>query len=71
VSQDDSILPGVALGYDIYPDIGLLFFRGQGEIPHSEKMRVMLAWLRDSEYQCCTAALIDFAGVRTIPRVGG
>jgi hypothetical protein len=59
----------VALGYDIYLDIGLLFIRGQGEVPHAERMRVMLAWLRDPAYEQCTDALIDFAGVTSTPRI--
>jgi hypothetical protein len=32
-------------------------------------MCVMLAWLRDPEYQRCTDALIDFAGVTSTPTV--
>jgi hypothetical protein len=57
------------LGYDIYPEIGLLFIRGQGVVPQHERMRAMLAWLRDPEYERCSDALIDFAGVKSAPRV--
>jgi hypothetical protein len=60
---------GVSLGYDIYPDIGLLFIRGQGAVPHSEQMRTMLAWLHDPQYKCCHDALIDFAGVTSRPKL--
>jgi hypothetical protein len=59
----------MSLGYDIYPDIGLLFIRGQGAITQQERMRAMLAWLRDPEYESCRDALIDFAGVQSTPRM--
>ena len=29
----------------------------------------MLAWLRDPQYERCTDALIDLAGVKTTPKV--
>src|SRR6516225_5479963 len=45
-----AILCGVSLGYDIYPDISLLFIRGQGVITHSEWVYAMLAWLHDPGY---------------------
>jgi hypothetical protein len=47
----------MSLGYDIYPDIGLLFIRGQGVIAQREPMDAMLAWLRDPEYERCSDAL--------------
>jgi hypothetical protein len=57
------------LGYDIYPDIGLLFVRGQGKVPQAEQMSVMLASFRDPQYGCCNDALIDVADVTSTPRV--
>ena len=61
---------GMSLGYDIYADIGLLYIRGQGVITQRERMSAMLAWLRDPQYEGCTDALIDFADVKTTPKVG-
>jgi hypothetical protein len=63
------MLCGVPLGYDIYPDIGLLFMRGQGKVPQSERMDAMLASFRDPQYGCCSDALIDIADVTSTPRV--
>jgi len=57
------------LGYDIYADIGLLYIRGQGVVTQSERMGAMLAWLRDPQYELCTDALIDLAGVKTTPKM--
>jgi hypothetical protein len=57
----------VSFGYDIYTDIGLLFIRGQGVITQRERMRTMLAWLRDPDYQRCNDALVDLAGVKSTP----
>ena len=59
----------MSLGYDIYTDIGLLYIRGQGVVTQRERMGTMLAWLRDPQYERCTDALIDLAGVKTTPRV--
>jgi hypothetical protein len=59
----------VPLGYDIYPDIGLLFVRGQGKILQSEQMDAMLASFRDPQYGCCRDALIDVTDVTSTPRV--
>jgi hypothetical protein len=59
----------MSLGYDIYPDIGLLFIRGQGVITQQERMSAMLAWLRDPQYGRCRDALIDFAGAQSTPRM--
>jgi hypothetical protein len=64
-----AILCGVSLGYDIYPDISLLFIRGQGVITHSEWVYAMLAWLHDPGYPHCRDALVDLAGVQTIPKI--
>ena len=60
---------GMSLGYDIYEDIGLLYIRGQGEITQAEQMDAMLAWLREPQYEHCTDALFDLAGVKTTPKV--
>ena len=59
----------MSLGYDIYTDIGLLYIRGQGVITQRERMGTMLAWLRDPQYEGCTDALIDLAGVKTTPKI--
>ena len=59
----------MSLGYDIYTDIGLLYIRGQGVVTQRERMGTMLAWLRDPQYERCTDALIDLAGVKTTPKV--
>jgi hypothetical protein len=59
----------MSLGYDIYTDIGLLYIRGQGVITQRERMSAMLAWLRDPQYEGCTDALVDLAGVKTTPAV--
>jgi len=57
------------LGYDIYPDIGLLYIRGQGAITQRQRMSTMLAWLREPEYQNCRDVLVDLADVTTTPKV--
>jgi hypothetical protein len=59
----------MALGYDFYPDIGLLFIRGQGAISQAEYMHAMLAWLRDPYYEDCIDSLIDFAAVKSPPTI--
>ena len=58
------------LGYDIYPNIGLLYIRGQGVTTQHERMSAMLAWLREPQDQGCTDALIDFTDVTATPTVG-
>jgi hypothetical protein len=58
------------LGYDIYPDIGLLFIRGQGVITHHQWITTMLAWLHDPQYEGCSHALVDLAGVESTPKMG-
>jgi hypothetical protein len=59
----------MSLGYDFYEDIGLLYFRGQGEITQAERMDAMLSCLREPQYQNCTDALIDIAGMKTTPKI--
>ena len=59
----------MSLGYDIYADIGLLYIRGQGVTTQRERMTAMLAWLREPQYEGCTDALIDLAGVKTTPKM--
>jgi hypothetical protein len=58
------------LGYDIYPDIGLLFVRGQGVITQHEWIRTMVAWLHDPQYERCRDAFVDLAGVESTPKMG-
>jgi hypothetical protein len=60
----------MSFGYDIYADIGLLYIRGQGVVTQHERMGAMLAWLRDPNYEGCSVALMDLAGVKTTPKVG-
>jgi hypothetical protein len=38
-------------------------------ITQPERIRALLAWLRDPQYERCTHALIDFAGTQSTPRV--
>ena len=57
------------LGFHIYPDLGLLFIRAQGAITQDERMRTMLAWLRDPQYQRCVDALFDVTTATTTPTV--
>jgi hypothetical protein len=58
------------LGYDIYPDIALLFIRGQGMITQREWIHTMVAWLDDPQYEHCRDAFVDLAGVESTPKVG-
>src|SRR3954469_14145706 len=58
------------LGYDFYPEINLVFVRAQGVITQRERIRMMLACLRDPQYERCSEALFDTAGVRSPPRIG-
>ena len=60
----------MSFGYDIYTDIGLLYIRGQGVITQDQRLGVMLAWLRDPDYEDCTDALIDLADAKTTPKIG-
>jgi hypothetical protein len=57
------------LGYDFYPEHRLLFIRGQGVITQPERIRAMLSWLSDPQYEECSDALIDFAGTQSTPKV--
>jgi hypothetical protein len=60
----------VSLGFCIYPDLRLLFIRGQGVITQAERIRTMMAWLRDPQYECCSDALFDVAAAESTPTVG-
>jgi hypothetical protein len=58
------------LGFYIYTDLGLLFIRGQGTITQAERVRTMIAWLRDPGYEQCRDAFIDLSATDSTPRVG-
>jgi hypothetical protein len=58
------------LGFHIYPDLGLLFIRGQGAITQTERVRTMIAWLDDPGYEQCRDAFIDLSATHSTPRVG-
>jgi len=60
----------MSLGFQIYSDIGLLFIRGQGAIPHAEQVRTMLAVLRDPQYEHCRDALLDLTDTDERAKVG-
>ena len=60
---------GMSLGYDIYEDIGLLYnpwarrdHAGPADGRHVGR-------LREPEYEDCSDALIDLAGVKTTPKI--
>ena len=56
-------------GFAIYPDLRLLFIRGQGMITQPERVKTMLAWLRDPSYAACAAALFDITATESTPRL--
>lgn len=58
----------MSLGFQIYPDRQLLFIRGEGVITQTERIRTMLAWLRDPEYEQCTDALFDITSADSTPK---
>src|SRR5262245_52889897 len=60
----------MAFGFHIYADIGLLFIRAQGTVSQAERIRTMLAWLRDPEYEQCCDALFDLTAADSTPKVG-
>jgi hypothetical protein len=57
------------LGFHIYPDLRLLFIRGQGVISQQERVSTMLAWLRDPGYKACEDALFDISSAQSTPKV--
>jgi hypothetical protein len=57
------------IGFQIYPDSGLLFIRGYGIIAQAERINTMLAWLRDPGYRQCTDAMFDVTAAETTPRL--
>jgi SpoIIAA-like len=59
----------VPLGYDMYPEVQLLFIRGHGIITQGERVQAMLAWLRDPRYSACTNALFDISSAESTPKV--
>jgi hypothetical protein len=59
----------MSLGFQIYPDIQLLFIRGHGVITQVERVNTMLAWLREPEYADCVDALFDVSDAESTPKV--
>jgi hypothetical protein len=59
----------MSLGFQIYPDIQLLFIRGHGVITQTERVRTMLAWLREPEYVACIDAIFDVSDAQSTPKV--
>ena len=57
------------LGFDFYPDMQLLFIRGEGVITQQERVLTMLAWLQDPAYEGCLDALFDISAARSTPKL--
>jgi hypothetical protein len=57
------------LGFNFYPDIQLLFIRGEGVITQSERVLTMLAWLQDPAYERCLDALFDISAAQSTPKL--
>ena len=57
------------LGFNFYPDMQLLFIRGEGVITQRERVQTMLAWLRDPAYERCLDALFDISAAESTPRL--
>jgi hypothetical protein len=59
----------MSLGFDIYPDVKLLFIRGHGVITQTECIHTLRAWLREPQYAECVDALFDISAAESTPRV--
>jgi SpoIIAA-like len=59
----------MSLGFQIYPDIQLLFIRGHGVITQTERVKTMLAWLREPDYAACVDAVFDVSDAQSTPKV--
>ena len=59
----------MSLGFDIYPDVKLLFIRGHGVITQTECVHTLLAWLREPDYATCVDALFDISDAQSTPKV--
>ena len=59
----------MALTYRIHAEVRTLLIRGEGRISQQERLAALRAWLRDPEYETCTAALCDFSAARSTPRL--
>ena len=57
------------MGFHIYPDARLLFIRAQGVITQPERIRTIVAWLRDPQYEECLDALFDITTAESTPRL--
>jgi hypothetical protein len=67
--RSDCYPAGVSLGFQIHPDIGLLFIRGQGVITQPERIRALLAWMQDAAYASCNDAIFDVAATQSTPTI--
>ena len=59
----------MSLGFHIYPDLRLLFIRGQGVITQVERVKTMIAWLHEPDYMTCVDALFDVTDAESTPKV--
>ncbi|HMF97092.1 MAG TPA: hypothetical protein VKE96_22495 [Vicinamibacterales bacterium] len=57
------------LTFEIHPELRLLFIRGHGIVTQVERLRAMLAWLHDPDYESCEDALFDVSAAKTTPRI--
>lgn len=60
----------MSLGFQIQPDIGLLFIRGHGVITQRERIRALLAWMQDADYARCSDAILDVTAAKSTPKIG-
>ena len=59
----------MSMGFHIYPDVKLLFIRGQGVVTQTECVHTLLAWLREPDYATCIDALFDISDAESTPKV--
>jgi hypothetical protein len=55
------------MGFQIFPDVRLLFIRAHGVVTQAERVKAMLAWLRDPDYRDCMDALFDITAADSTP----
>jgi hypothetical protein len=59
----------VPMGFHIYPDVRLLFIRASGVVTQEERVRTLMAWLRDPRYECCIDSLFDVTQAQSTPKL--
>ena len=64
----DTVLT-VPMGFHIYPDVRLLFIRASGVITQPERVRTLIAWLRDPRYEYCLDSLFDITQAQSTPKL--